>query len=111
MFPDFSFPFSICSRLSQQRTLMARIQHFCNSCSRESPASCNHAAASGTSSVLAVINPVISNEVERQISRMLFEDRWVRLGKWERGTLQLRPSGKGSPCWDSFSKDVFFLLF
>lgn len=61
MFPDFSFSFSSCSRLSQQRTLMARSQHFCNSRRRESPGSRNYAAASGTSSVLSVINPVISN--------------------------------------------------
>lgn len=58
MFPDFNFPFSICSRLSQQRTLMARIQRSCN---RESPASRNRAAASGTSSVHLVINPISSN--------------------------------------------------
>lgn len=74
MFADFSFSSSICSHLSQQRTLMAQIQHFCNSRYWESPASRNRAAASGTSSVLSVINPVISNSVECQISRMLFED-------------------------------------
>lgn len=61
MFPDFNFPFSICSRLSQRRTLMARIQRFCNSRNRESPASRNRAAASGTSSVRLVINPISSN--------------------------------------------------
>ncbi|KAM7080826.1 tetraspanin-15-like isoform X2 [Ciconia boyciana] len=60
---------------------------------------------------LGIVCSLLLPQVERQISRMLSEDRWVQFGKWERGKLQLRTSRKDSPCWESISKDVDFCFF